>query len=475
MGNTILSIARTALTAQRKAMEISSNNLSNSGTEGYTRQRAILTPQEATPLPSGMYGSGVQVENVQRVRDGFLDASFREQASSASYSKQRSDLLARVEGALNEPSDSGLSATLDAFWSAWSDLANDPTSSTARSAVQERGRQVAETFHQIDARLDDSRAAAESRLEGQVRTLNEKAERIAELNSKIVSEESGGITAPNLRDQRDLALDEMSDVVDLKVSEQENGSVTVFTDGLNLVDGNDAEALEAKKNGSGDFELQVKGSSRTISGPGGSAGAIMDFLNDTLPGYVSDLDKMAENLVTETNSIHHDGIPPELPAGASDPDPDIDFFDTADSDALEAGGIELSDAIEADEQHIAAGSGDDTATHPDSYRAGNNDIALEMADLRDKTLAALNDKSFNGFYSDDIVGQVGVDASEARKRSEADSALLSQIETRRARKHGVSTDEEMIDLVRHQQAFTAAARMVTTADEMMQTVLDMKR
>lgn len=470
MGNTILNIARTALSAQRKAMEISSNNLSNSGTEGYTRQRAILSPHEATPLPSGMYGSGVQVENVQRVRDSFLDASFRDQASSTSYSEQRSDLLSRVESALNEPSDSGLSASLDAFWSSWSDLANDPTSTTARSAVQERGRQVASTFQQIDARLDDSRTAAESRLEGQIRTLNEKAERIAELNSKIVSEESSGITAPNLRDARDLALDEMSDIVDLKVSEQENGSVTVFTDGLNLVDGDDAETLEAKKDGSGDFELQLKGSSRAISDPGGSAGAIMDFLNDTLPGYVSDLDKMAKNLVEETNAIHRNDSEPEEGVNPNG-NFDVDFFDTTDADAKEAGGIELSSAVANDEQEIVAGSGDGSG----NYLAGNNDIALRMADLRDTTLSALDDKSFNGYYSDDVVGQVGVDASEARKRSETDSALLSQISERRARKHGVSTDEEMIDLIRHQRAFTAAARMVTTADEMMQTMLDMKR
>lgn len=472
IGN-ILNIARTSLVAQRKAMEVTSHNLSNANTEGYTRQRANLVAGEPTPMPTGIYGTGVRVDDVERVRDRFLDASFRDQAASASYSEQRSDLLGRVEGALNEPSDSGLSSTLDAFWSAWSDLANNPTSSTARSSVQERGRQVAETFHQIDAKLDSVKQDAESRLQGQLRTLNEKAARVAELNSRIVSAESGGHTAADLRDDRDRALDRMADIVDIRAREQSNGSVTVFTDGLNLVDGDQAESLESSVNpGTGRIEIGVVGKSRVIDSPGGSAGAVAEFVNDTLPGYVSRLDTLAGSIVTEINAIHtNQGNPEEgvNPNGNFD----VDFFADAGAgtDDRTAGGIELSAAVDGDPQEIVAGSGDGSQ----NYLAGTNDVALQLAGLRDDTLAGLGGKSVSGYYSSEVVGQVGVDASQAQKSAEADGALLSQISTRRSSQHGVSTDEEMVDLIRHQQAFTAAARLVTTADEMMQTVLEMKR
>src|SRR5687768_12477510 len=128
----ILSTARMAIFAHQTAMQVTSHNIANAETPGYSRQRAQLT--EATPqvMPFGNLGTGVRITDVAQIRDTLLDASFRRESANAAGFGLRRDLLGQLEGIFAEPGDRGFATTLDAFWNAWSDLANTPTSSTAR-------------------------------------------------------------------------------------------------------------------------------------------------------------------------------------------------------------------------------------------------------------------------------------------------------------------------------------------------------
>ena len=152
----ILSVARSGLTAQQAAIETISHNIANAETEGYSRQRVTLSANVPQLFPYGNIGTGVGITNVERVRDALLDGSFRREAGSASFHGTSRDLLTAIEGVLGEPSPTGLAASMDAFWSAWSDLASDPTSSAARSVVQQRGSAVATMLNGFDQQLTDA-------------------------------------------------------------------------------------------------------------------------------------------------------------------------------------------------------------------------------------------------------------------------------------------------------------------------------
>jgi flagellar hook-associated protein 1 FlgK len=142
MSSGLLSIARTALLTHQSALQTISQNIANAETPGYSRQEALLVANTPVAMPYGSMGTGVHVETIIRKRDLLLDDSFRSANSLAGNAEMRRSLMSQVEGVFGEPSDEGMSSALDAFWNSWSDLSSSPSSLSARSVVQQRGRQL---------------------------------------------------------------------------------------------------------------------------------------------------------------------------------------------------------------------------------------------------------------------------------------------------------------------------------------------
>ena len=457
----ILSIARTAITTHQLAVEVTSHNISNAQTEGYSRQQARLQP--GVPLRStlGSIGTGVQVVDVNRVRDGLLDANYRREAGTAAGFEARQELLGRVEQIFAEPSDTGLAATLDAFWSAWGDLASEPTSTGARGVVQQRGAQVAFVINNFANQLGDQGGFLGLRLENSLRELNGLASEVAELNDRILAMEAGGKESPDLRDSRDRAIDAMTRIVPVRVIDRANGTSAVLVGNLTLVDGVDANTLELKNASgnplqSGDLKignrigLGLQGSQGAFPQVSGALGAMLDLFNNELPEVQASLDTLATELAAKVNGVHN-------PGGSG-----VDFYQ------ITAGGeLALSDAVAASVSQIAAGTAG----------PGDNGIALALASFRDAPLVdadgdGTGDKSFGAFYRD-VVTSVALKTSSAQSSAEAYGSLAAQAETRRSSVSGVSVDEELIKLMTHQQAYVAASKLVNVADEMAQTILNM--
>src|SRR5690349_3916882 len=135
----VLSIARGAMNAQQTIIQTAGHNIANVETPGFSRQRVELATTTPVRFEYGSVGTGVTITDISQARDVLLDSTYRAESGSASSSKLRQDLLGSVEEVLGEPSDTGLAAAMDAFWSSWSDLASQPTSAAARSVVQQRG------------------------------------------------------------------------------------------------------------------------------------------------------------------------------------------------------------------------------------------------------------------------------------------------------------------------------------------------
>ncbi|MEX0912422.1 MAG: flagellar hook-associated protein FlgK [Gemmatimonadota bacterium] len=457
----ILNIARSAIHAHQTAVRVSSQNISNAQTEGYSRQRVQFVDSTPDITPIGRLGTGVRIHDISRVRDTLLDISYRREAGRSASFDLRQDLLGRVEQVLGEPSETGLDSAMDAFFSSWSDVSNNPTDDTARLLVVQRGEQVAAKLQGFTARLDELVQNTRQRLTTSVQEINRLTEQVASINGLIVQEEAGGTTASDLRDQRDRLVDSLSSLASVRVVERENGKIAVMVENATVVDG--AEWKELTATGEPP-EVSLGSMTLRMAEEGSAIGELVAMLQDRIPAVQQRLDDLAEGLVIQTNALHNAGF---LPDGT----PGTDFFDPA---ATTARDIE----VVATAATVAAS---DAAGEPD-----NNRIALAMAAMRSSPARNEIAQGIWTVAEADVLG--GLSASEHYRATVADLAvetrvakdsadvyetLSSQLELRRQSVSGVSTDEELIRVMQHQQAYTAAARLVTVVDEMVQTILDM--
>jgi len=463
----ILSIARGALSTSQAAVAIASHNIANASTPGYSRQREVLIegPPENTTL--GIFGTGVRLVTVQRARDLLLDQEYRMSSGQAGSSSMRSEFLQRVEGVFAEPSATGLSSALDKFYNAWSDLASDPTNASARTAVQQAGAALARTFNTAAGQLDTLKAEVAQRAQATVDSVNGIAREVAELNARIVSMEGGGHTASDLRDQRDVLLDTLSKEASTRVIERTDGGTQVLLGTISLVDGISAKQVQLIN--SGTLGFKIVGSADTMRSIGGELGALQQVYNSDIADTSTSLDTLASSIITDVNALHNTGWSPTAgvsgnwnpmtpPTGSM-----VDFFDASAGNDT-AGRIRLSTTVDANAGAIAAGTG--------LNEAGNNLLALSVAGLRDNAPSAVNVNYAADFRT--IVGSIAGHLNEAKNSTSVYNSLVDQSQQRRTAVFGVSVDEELIQIMRQQQAYAAASKVIKTVDEMMQTLLSLK-
>lgn len=462
---TILGTARSAMAAHQLAVQVTAQNVANAEVEGYSRQRLTMEASVTGRTPWGAMGTGVAVRDLGRVRDALLDEGFRREQAGASEFGMRRDLLHQVEAVFGEPSERGLASAMDAFWSSWSDLASHPGNPSARGVVQQRGAHAAFVLNDYARQLDDLRDRTAGRLRASLGELNDLTSQVAALNQQIQVAETGGTSsAPDLRDSRDRLIDRISALAPTRTIERADGSVAVYVENVTAVDGNSAKTFtldgppHAVREGGG-----------VLPRLGGSLGAMLDALNRDIPETAARLDALANGLVSRVNEVHLRGWSEKGDlAGSADwtnPDPAlrgsrVAFFDPATTGARD---IRLSALVAADRDYVAVG---ETRDGP-----GDNRIALALADLRTAG-GMVAGESFGDHYRTTVSG-VALKAGSADGSATVYETLALQADTRRQSVSGVSTDEELTLLMRHQQAYAAAAKLVAAADEMAQTVLNM--
>lgn len=480
----LLNVARSAISAHQLAIQTVSHNIANVETEGYSRQRAEITTRRPLLYPFGIVGTGVEVNSVVRLRDQYLDATFRSDVGTRDSFRMRQELMSEIEQVMAEPSETGLASTLDRLWNAWSDLSNNPASATAQSVVRQRGAQVANTLNSYATRLDDLVNRSRDRLNLAVGTVNTLAKQFAALNVEITAAEVSGQQSPDLRDARDLIADELATIAGVRIEMQKNGSESVYLGTSTLVDAGNARTLEVRSTGTG-LGLGFVGSPDTLIGIGGTLATTTEFVNTEIPAIRQRLDLFTRGLVNGINEYHASGwtaagdalgnsnwIPANGPTGSR-----VNFFEAG---FTASGTIRLSAEVLADAGVIASG---DVQNAP-----GNNVIALALAALRDdRGMAALEARMGGNFatqigfttgisYGDhyaETVTSVGVEVSAAGSKYQVYETLAQQSDNRRSSVNGVSLDEELTRMIQHQQAYVAATRLVNAADEMAQAILAM--
>jgi flagellar hook-associated protein 1 len=415
------------LLAEQRALDVTSHNVANANTLGYSRQEAQLQATGALALPpTGQLGTGVDAIAYKRIRDSFLDLQYRAQSMQVGGSTTRADALDQAELRLGEPGDNGIAARLNKFWSSWSDLANTPESGAARQALIGSAGTLAHAVNALDDGLQTVAAQAADRLAsltGAGGELQQMGSELAGLNGAIRDAESVGAQPNDLLDRRDLLLDKLSKLAQVSVADNGSGSIRVTLGGAAapLVDGS-----------------TLTWPPPAMTTPGGTIGALVDLSSatGTIASFRGELATFAQALTTQVNGIY------QTAAGA-------DFF------AYDTGTATLSVNPAVTAATVRAGAG----------AAGDSSAARALSELRGASGGP------NDLYAR-LVTRIGTEVADARRGSLNATALSESIEDRRQSTAGVSLDEEMTNLIRFQRGYQAAARAMSATDTLLDTLIN---
>lgn len=447
----LLSIARSALIAQQRAMNVTAQNVANAQTAGYARRRLVLQSAGLSSSNSTLIGGGVLSGSVLRDDDPFLDAAYRRESSFLGNSNTQLGFLQQIEVAVGEPSDTGVAAALDNLFQAYSDLAGNPASALEREQVRQAAQRFATQLNRLSGSLTQQASNATEMMRAQVDEVNAITTRIADLNQKITIGATGAGASPDLLDERDQLVDRLSELMSVKVEIRDNGSLTILGGDTILVDGTGHQTLSVVSQGERGYGLQTE-SGVTLDPLDGSLEALKNLATTVLPGMQAQLDRFANAVVTEVNALHTTGTTADGRTGVA-------FFDPAGTTAATIG---LSADVEASLDAIAAGY---------SSEAGDNTLALDLAALADQNLESLENQTLGAFYNAFATG-VGSRGESAQLDVTAGEALVSQMDSLRSSATGVSVDEEMVNLIAQQEAYAAAARLLEAAQAIIQDLLD---
>lgn len=446
-----LDIARRALLTQQRALEVTGQNVANAETPGYSRQvtvtRSVNGPGAQARSGAGgslAAGGGVEVARVYRAHAGWLDRSAAALSSRSGQASAEATQASQLEGVLQEPGDGGLHATLERFYDAASNLAARPGDTASRQAMTRAGADVANRFNTLTKDVDTLQSDLQGQFAKGVDEVNDLASQVADLSAQIGQAQASGAAPNELLDQRDQLLDELAGKAGVTVSGQEGADVVVSLGGVTLVQGDHATQLEVSA--SNPFQVVTSGPEGTGGQPanfnGGALRAQQQWGTETLPAMRSQIAGLRDQFASAVNTLHQSGKDQDGNAGAA-------FF-VADGQGNLSVNPELSDS-----RRVAAGDG----------TAAGGGVARGISDLG-KATGPLS----QGYAA--LVSDIGARSATATRNADVTDASRQQIQAMQSSESGVNLDEELAKMVSLQHAYSASARLLSTYDDMLGTLIE---
>lgn len=301
---------------QRLGLNTVGHNISNSNTEGYSRQtaHAAATPSSEVYTLAGasQVGNGSTVTSVIRARDIYADRQYWKENSTDGYYNGKANNYAKIESIFNDSDNSGVQDAMEKFYQAWQDCSTTASSDTSRQNVINAGQNFAQslqiaakqTKEQIDSLYDDISLS--------VVKMNRLMGQVVELNKNIAGIEATGAHANDLRDQRDLIVDQLTSMTDITVYESANGMYTLVSNGTTLVNGITKVDLEmsAPKNNTtyslSDYDIMIKQTGTVYTPGNGELKAQFEAVAED-KGYIDQVANMAAFMFTTLNDQHKAG------------------------------------------------------------------------------------------------------------------------------------------------------------------------
>jgi flagellar hook-associated protein 1 FlgK len=459
-----LEIGKKGLLAQRLGLDVTSDNIANVNTPGYARKEAMLS--ETTPLQilGGYVGTGVIVDNIRSYREEFFDKQIRNNVAQQSGFGIDSSTFQSIQSIIGEPSSSGLNELVSNFFNAFEQVSLNPEDVSNRQNLLDTAQTMIDRFHSITSGLSDLRNSLKSDFNSDIVKANKLISDIAGLNQKITnSYSSNGGEAQSYIDQRELKLEDLSQIAGVSVTAGDYGSVNVYINGINVITKDSYSQLSLNEQNSpttgNTIQLQAvdpQGNAKFVFPQSGEFASLMKQYNNTLnpqgSGFsiVGSLNDFANAIVTNVNSEMNNGYGLNDTTG---PPPGRDFFDTA---GVTAGTIKLSTDV-ANPRDIPLS---DSPNSP-----GNSQIGLNIAEMQ----------SSQTFVSDyvSLVGKIAQMGKDADTGASTTKLVSDQLTNQRESVIGVNLDEEATNLIKFQRAFEASSRVVNMANEVLTTIVNL--
>lgn len=348
--NTTLFTAKQALMSSLTAINVTGSNVANLNTPGYSRLRPIFESTGTVDSMATYNQGGVQIADVERIYDKFLEAELVTQESKvAKYSSQR-DFLQSVEIVLNENIGGGVNDALSEFFNAWGNLSGDSSSLPRRDAVITKGQNLAYVFNQQSEQLSSIQLSANEKIINEVNILNQYLSEMAALNTRIIQSGNSGAGMSSALDKRGEMLKEISKLIDINYLEKEDGSLFIYqpSTGQSLVQDTKIWQLDVQRNPDNEnlYDIVFKENPSVVINDqikGGTLGALLEVRDKNIPSYLDQLNQTAASIINKVNEAHGQGYdqygnPGEL------------FFDLT----TRAIDMRVSSSIAADSRKVAA-------------------------------------------------------------------------------------------------------------------------
>lgn len=435
-----------AIRAAQTGIDTVSHNIANSATPGYTRQRVELAAAIPFDSPDGPLGTGVDVTTIARLRDHFADARVRATSTEFARLDVRAELLGSAEDVTGEP-DTGISSELNALWDAFEDAGMDPADPAVRRQVLLQLDALASRVRSVAAGWDQLAADTTTRRDAAVDELNGLLGEVAEVN-RLVGDQDPLTISNDLLDRRDAALDRIAELSGATVTRQSDATVDVHLGGVALVSGTTVQGLTV---GGGDL---LAGGTPVTAAASGELAALHEFATTTMPARRAELDAFVDDLVTTLNDQHANGFRADGSAGGP-------LLATSGSSAAT-----LTVAVSAPDELALAGSVSATTGVPGPLDGTNGQALADLRTVPGAGGSSLNDRLHG------MVVDLGAAVAGARRSAQAAGDVAVAAEVTRQSQHGVSIDEEMVDLVRYQRQLEAASRVMTAVDQALDTLVN---
>ena len=471
-----------------------SHNLSNVNTTGYSRQR--VNTSELVSADS-VVGSGTTTESVTRLRSSMLDQTYRSENADLSYYEAKNETLTAAEELLGDFSTTtsddsaeamGVQLAMEDFFASWEELAKDLSSTSAQDTVLETATSLVDLLSELDSQMQQLQTACADKVYESVDTLNDLAAQVATLNGQISLAEAKGYSANELEDQRDALVDEMTNLTDLAVNVQTDGTYEILIGGVYLVSGTQTQTLVATGDGTSNAPLTVAWA---------ETGKPVEFSSGSILALIKDADQNAVQTIAESD-LPYDFYPSsastigELRQGLNalittiaysvndlfssgttldgTTASDVLFFVNGDTDAetgMNISNIIVNTALSADSSLVAVSA---------TGEASDGGIAAAIAELENSELMAADglSKTANDYYTT-VVSWLATESETIDGLVTTQDSLVTQTDTDRLAISSVSMEEELTKMITYQSAYSASAKYLSLVDGLVSDIISLIR
>lgn len=452
--NATLSVATQALLAQELELQVTNNNIANANTAGYTRETVNLVSADPVQDGSLSIGTGVSVEGIQSLSDTLLTIRIQQQTSDASSATAQVNALNDIQ-TLFPSSGTSVSAALSSFFTSLSALSTDPSNSADRQAAISDAQTLVQQFNSVANGLAETASALNTNVQTDVTRINQLISQAANLNQQLLEQTAAGQSTGTVSDHLNEVESQLASLTKISVIHTTQGDSITTGTGTALVLGNQSYALQTATGTNGNLQvLDLNQSDITSNLTSGDLGGTLTVRDLQIPSLLTSLDTLANNFAAAFNSAQAGGYDENGNAGTS-------LFSIPSTVAGSAASISLT---------TSNGSAIAASSVSGSGASGSNGNLTNLTAVQNKTLASGKSATT---LSSDLVYQVGSLTANAAAEQTAVQTSLTALTNQQGSVSGVSIDEESANLLRFQQAYQAAAKVVSTIQTLFDTTINM--